>query len=147
MIVLYIKREFDKTIVKTTEKKLVINEIPKRFIDNLCIENLSTFAGRYFSTKKKLEIKSLVPIFVDDKNLLFPTKSIRDYDCIWINYYKIKKVLKTKIIFHNLLELKISDKIIKKQIAKCEKVLFHKLSINQQFDILLKSGGKYEKDY
>lgn len=96
------------------------------YVNSLCLKSLSTYDGRIKSVKKVLSISSLIPVFVNDENLLFPTESIRNYDCVFINYCRVLSIKKrgeeALVTFQDLSEIvvDVSFNRIKKQIEKCE---------------------------
>ena len=55
--------------------------------------------------KKVLNIKTNIPIFINNNVVLLPIKTYKAYDCIWINYIEIDEVIdnyeKTIIKFKN----------------------------------------------
>ena len=99
-------------------------------INDLCINGLSTLKGRTEAAKRLLRIARLVPIMVDENKMLIQTKSLREYDCVLINYYNLLSVVRidnitTKVIFRDLSEIIIntSFKKIKGQVSLCERLL------------------------
>lgn len=73
----------------------------------VCIRCGSSYEGRRDAAKKLLHITQKVPILVSERErtLLFPTKRIKDPDCIWINYatvvYTSRFQTGTRIVFRN----------------------------------------------
>jgi competence protein ComK len=128
---------FMNYVIRSTEGVMVFDQIKReyktslrKYIDELCIKNLSTFDGRQNASFSILKTKVNVPIFVNDKVLLFPTKSIRNYDCHYINFYSVLSVRKydedrTKIYFSDLSELVIDINIskIRRQLQKTRELL------------------------
>lgn len=55
--------------------------------------------------KKVLNIKTNIPVFINNSIVLLPIKTYKAYDCIWINYIEIDEVIdnyeKTIIKFKN----------------------------------------------
>ncbi len=43
-----------------------------------------------------LKIKTNIPIYIDRNIIFLPIKSYKAYDCIWINYTRIKEIIDNK---------------------------------------------------
>ena len=43
-----------------------------------------------------LKIKTNIPIYIDRNIIFLPIKSYKAYDCIWINYKRIKEIIDNK---------------------------------------------------
>ncbi|XMB86953.1 competence protein ComK [Mycoplasmatota bacterium WC44] len=106
------------------QQQVILDISTNKFINDLCIQGLSTYKGRIDAVKIKYGFKSLVPIYVSEDCLLFPTVSPRNYECIWINYFKIKHIKKNQIIMKDNNKIDIRDKLISKQLKKCEEIVF-----------------------
>lgn len=121
--------------IKVVSKTGEIQEIKKGLIEylNQCaMKNLSTYEGRVKSVKNVLGITSKIPVYIDHENLFFPSKGIRNYDCVFINYCYVLSTTRwhsnqTRITFHNLTDLiiDVEYKKINIQIKKCEKIISH----------------------
>ena len=87
----------------------VINKTLRSYINSLCINNLSTLKGRLDATKKLLNIKYNLPIYVNKDMILFKIKE--DEKVFWINYNNIKDYGFSDdivtIVFNNLEILKV----------------------------------------
>jgi len=128
----YIKRSTEGILV-TGNKKVFMSKGLKQLINDLCIRNLSTFEGRERAARVLLNRKSILPIYVNDDICLFPTESIRNYACIYINYNELlsfKEMNKdeTKIIFYDLSEIfvNVSSEKIRKQLVRVQTILAEK---------------------
>lgn len=112
-----------KVISKNRE---ILNYGLIEYINMLCLNELSTYKGRITSTKKTLGIISNIPVYVNNNIMLFPTRMIRDYDCVFVNYTQVLSVKKqgdsTLIVFDDLTEISIPTSInkVKIQIKKCK---------------------------
>lgn len=129
-----------KYITRSTEgiqvfnkKTTVVCKGLKQYIDELCIQNLSTFKGRSDAAKRVLQCTTNLPIYVNESILLFPTKSIRNMDCVYINFYRVLSVQKvtlnsSKIIFDDLTEMHIqtSHKKLQNQMLRSQTICEHK---------------------
>ena len=111
--------------------RIIINEQVifktfKGYINGLCIDSFSTLKGRTQAIKKQLNIKYNVPVFINEKNILFKVKQ-NDMN-YYINYYEIldidKQKEKTVIVFKDLevLRLDISKRIIKSRLEVCKRI-------------------------
>lgn len=108
-----------KYVKRTCEGILVIDKRAKhynlglkQYINQLCIENFSTFDGREQASKAHLKVSSNLPIYVNENLILFPTKSRRNYDCVYVNYHKILSLKDcknglSKVIFDDLTEIEL----------------------------------------
>lgn len=117
----YIKRYNEGILVKGEFHELLIKTGIKSYLNNLCMESLSTFDGRRKAITKLIMHKNNVPIYVNNRIFVYPTKSLREYDMFFINYHEVlsyKEIErnKTLFVFSNLEELVVEvsiNKIIK----------------------------------
>ncbi|MFK5883320.1 MAG: competence protein ComK [Candidatus Izemoplasma sp.] len=122
----YLTRTNDGIVISENSKILNVNSSLKYTINSLCKKNLSTMNGRIDSVKTIFGFKSLIPIYIDNSTLLFPTASLRDYDIYFINYneilFLVKKVDYLLITFKDLsiLKLYISFTKMNKQMERCK---------------------------
>jgi len=103
-----------------------------RIINKMLNKRIRDFYVYNRLIKKHFNIKTNIPIFISNDVLLLPTKSYKAYDCIWVNYYEIKDMLKdekkTIIRFKNG-EVKVFD--IK--IGKLKRIIRDALIIKEYF--------------
>jgi len=99
-------------------------KVPISYINELCVENLSTYLGRKTATSEKYKVKSVVPIYVDDVTLLFPTESVKNFDCVWINYHEIETVYSDTVLMNNGHIVKCRKNALSKQLNKCFEIAF-----------------------
>lgn len=125
----YITRDLLGTKIQDCEKQILTKGLIQS-INELCIKNLSTYQGRKEASKKILKRNCNLPIYVDRKTILFPTKSIREYDVVFVNYIRVISITKykqmfTKIIFDDLTELVVLVTVnkIKEQMKRIEIIL------------------------
>lgn len=131
----YIKRSSEGTMISKSSKEFVKKGL-KQSINEWCIKNLSTFEGREKAAGILLNRKSVLPIYVNKDIFLFPTESLRNYSCIYINYNELLSftelsTTETRIIFYDLTEIvvPISYQKIKMQIVRVQTILEHLKSI------------------
>ncbi len=123
----YVTRSTEGIYIGGTNKIEKIGLI--RYINNLCINNISTYEGRKQAAKKMLKRNKLVPIYINKNIILFPTSSIRILDMYFINYLKIINVYeqgKTSIIYFTdgtSLTVSIPKKNIVSMMKLCEQLL------------------------
>lgn len=124
----YIKRSKEGILV-LDKKATYLQRGLKQYINDLCIKNLSTIEGREKAAKKLLNITSNLPVYVNEEIILFPTKSIRNYDCVYLNFHKILTLKKqdnisSKVIFDDLSEVVvgISLKKLKRQLLRANTI-------------------------
>ncbi len=118
----YLKRGNNGVVLKTETGIKMINGGIKKYLNDLCLINLATFDGRKKAISKLLKAKKNLPIYINQQVFVYPTKALREYDVVFINYHHVlswKEITPThtKIIFNNLEELivEISSKRVKKQ--------------------------------
>lgn len=128
----YLKRSVEGTMLSYKNKEFQKKGL-KQSINDLCIRNLSTFEGREKASGILLNRKSILPIYVNKDVFLFPTESIRNYNCIYINYNELLSIKRfsnggTKIIFYDLTEITvdISYERIKNQVHRVQRILEQK---------------------
>ena len=126
----YIKRHEDGIEINQDLGSIILNTSLKKYINLMCLKNLSTYEGRRISTQKLLAETSNIPIYINEGICLYSIKSIRDYNTVFINYNEIlsiKEVSKdyTSFIFNNLTEktFGISINRVKKQHIRIIKIL------------------------
>jgi competence protein ComK len=99
-------------------------------MNKLCIQYGSTLQGRVVAARDLLNITKNTPIMVNDSIILFPTKSIRHIDCMYINYFEVEALMKRDkgcvITFKDCqkLELGVSYEKMKNRLALCERFSF-----------------------
>lgn len=79
--------------------------------------------------RKLLDIKTNIPIYINKKMVLLPTKSYKSYDCVWLNYYAIKDIIsndnRLSIMFKNgeVMFIKISINRLNRIINNALKII------------------------
>lgn len=133
----YIKRHVEGIEVNQEYGSIIIDTSIKKYINLLCLKNLTTYEGRRIATQKLLGETSNIPIYLNGDICLYPIKSIRDYNTVFINYnevlsYKETGKVHTRFVFSNLCEitLEVSINIVKKQHARIKKILEYVSYIN-----------------
>jgi len=128
----YIKRYNEGILVKCEFSELLIKTGIKSYLNNLCMDSLSTFEGRKKAITKLISHRNNVPIYINKNTFVYPTKSLREYDMLFINYHEVlsyKKLDKynTLFVFKNLEELvvEVSVKKIVKLHERIELVYQH----------------------
>jgi competence protein ComK len=126
----YIKRSENGIEIGTEKGIINVNSTLKKYINDLCLKNLSTFEGRRVATSKLLMENNNIPIYINEEIILYPTKSIRCYDTVFVNFNDVLSIKKNKnghtsLIFTNLSEIviEISFKRILKQHLRINKIL------------------------
>ncbi len=129
-IMYFIKRSIDGLEIGTEKGITYMNSTLKKHINDMCLKNLSTYEGRRISTSKLLNENNNIPIYVNEEVILYPTKSIRCYDTVFVNFHEVLSIKKgengyTSFIFTNLSEIliEISYKRILKQHFRINKIL------------------------
>jgi len=87
--ILYFIEKNDETILVYEEKRVIIKENYKRVIEIECLKKLITYKGRIEALRKRIGNGYNIPIFISDKICFIKVGKI-----YWVNYFKIKCVLK-----------------------------------------------------
>ena len=121
------------------EKETYLKQGLKQHINKMCINNLSTYEGRREASRAILQRKSILPIYVNPHIFLYPTISVRNFYCTFINYFEVLSIIRmgekrTKIVFHDLsdINLDINYKKINNQHLRIENILKLKSNLNFQ---------------
>lgn len=129
--VMYYIRRFNNGIEISSEKGTIqLSSTLKKYINEMCIKSFSTYEGRRISASIFLRESNNIPIYVNEEIMLYPTKSIRCYDTVFVNFNEVLSIKKVKsgvicFIFTNLSEIVIetSYKKILKQHYRINKIL------------------------
>lgn len=131
-IVKYMKRCTEGIIISGSDR-IYKKQGLKQGLNEMCVRNLSTFTGREKAAGILLNRKSILPIYVDESIVLFPTQSIRIYECVYINYqemltFKSVSDSETKIVFYDLDEIIVNatENKIKHQVLRTQSILHQK---------------------
>ena len=100
-------------------------------LQRLCMRHGSTFEGRRAAAALNLDIHQKVPILLSEiyRDVLFPTKAMRNPDCIWINYRAVDEVRRLEkgcvVQFHDesKLSLSVDIRCIRRSMRLCERYL------------------------
>lgn len=87
--ILYFIEKNDETILVYEEKRVIIKENYKRVIEIECLKKLITYKGRIEALRKRIGNGYNIPIFISNKICFIKIGKI-----YWVNYFKIKCVLK-----------------------------------------------------
>ncbi|MFW5842011.1 MAG: competence protein ComK [Bacillota bacterium] len=109
----YIKKSDCGLLIKTSYETQTINKGLKQFLNELLIEELTTFEGRRTALKKKYNLKYNIPIYVHDTCCFYTTKTLRDIDNVCINFHDVLTIKeapnnKTEIVFKDLHILRVN---------------------------------------
>lgn len=94
----------------------------------LCEKALCSYESRVTSTKSMFKLYARVPIHIHQELLLFPTKSPRTYENIWVNYCSIftyeKRGNQVLVFFKNNVSelIDITYKQFKQNMSVCQKI-------------------------
>lgn len=113
----------NRTLVYEDDREIVVNLNIFDIVSSSCYFYGSTYNGRYLFSSSILNTNIKLPISIDflNKLIVFPTKSYRNKDCIWIVYNNIKKFDKVgkgiKLFFKNdkAFLVDVSSEIINRQ--------------------------------
>lgn len=83
---------FNTEIVENSREKFSIHD-PITILDSNCIEYGSSLDGRYEYARKVLQSNSKLPVCIMPGQgiFMFPTKSTKKKDCVWIAYYHVER--------------------------------------------------------
>ena len=102
-------------------------------VKQLCMKNLFTYEGYLKSVRYLFDKHYLIPVYVNETLMLIPTKRVRDYENIWINFMAIEDIQKTEygtcILFFSKIKLNVNLKIetLQKQIQYLKEIRNHKV--------------------
>ena len=88
--ILYFIEKENETVLVYEEKRVIIKENYKRVIEIECLKKLITYKGRIEALRKRIGNGYNIPIFISDKICFIKVGKI-----YWVNYFKIKCVLKS----------------------------------------------------
>lgn len=120
--------------IKRTSNGIVIDDIFNhqkgliQYINTLCLEDGSTYKGR-LNYSKTIVGNYKNPIYIHSDLVLFPTHSIRLYECVLINFFTIEHIIDhidhVEIMFQNgvVLEVEVTYKCMQKQITRTKKLV------------------------
>ncbi len=125
----YVRRNSEGVLIDNGNKTSYLKGL-RQFINELCLRNLSTFKGRENASQFILKKRSVLPVYIDKETFLFPSESIRNFNCVYLNYHEVLNIESyqenyTKITFYDLSELviNISYPKIARQIVRVELIL------------------------
>ena len=123
-----------------------VNQKLSEFINQLCLMQGTTMVGRKDAMKKTQQITQKIPIYIQEGLFLFPTVSGKAVDCIWINYFNVRKVIihdyyRTEVLFkdNSSIDIWINHRIIRKQMNRCKRYVKF---LEHQADISFIQNGK-----
>lgn len=106
---LYICSKNNMTEIICKEITYKAEKTPLSIVKSLCERELFSYESRVKYTKTYLNIKTKIPVYINEKLLFMPIKSPKRYDTYWINYFEIFSFSqyfdKTLVLFNNLVEI------------------------------------------
>lgn len=126
---LYIEQNPTGAVLVFENYQTQTEKSPISIIKLLCQEVLTTYEARTQLTKKRFNLFSLIPTYINSNILLIPTASPRKYETIWINYLKIASIqkygTKTVVLFSNLQEIEVDISYTRfKEKMKYSKIIY-----------------------
>ena len=122
--ILYIEKGNRSTIVHYINDELEeLDILPERYLDNLCLTELTTLEGRVNAIKKKYHVIKNIPIYIKENLVLFPTHNKKSINSIYIK--SIEPISnKTKVIFYDNQEILVNRDahLLKVNYEKCLKI-------------------------
>lgn len=126
---LYLKYDSRQGITEIIgiHKKYLVKCKPIDIIDFWCLSCGTSIEGSHSAFRHHLAITQKLPVLVNPVKLIFffPTTSVRNMDCIWINSNQIKGIENsaetTKILFYcgRYLVSDVSARSLKLQVKRC----------------------------
>jgi len=100
-------------------------------LQRLCLRYGSTCEGRREAAACNLDIHQKVPILLSEvyQDILFPTRALRNPECIWINYRAVDEIRRKEkgciVQFHDESELFVSVDVrcIRRSMQLCKRYL------------------------
>ncbi|MEC5271730.1 competence protein ComK [Caldifermentibacillus hisashii] len=120
------------SIAIETNKQLYVRQTPLEIMKQACLERFTTYDGIRKAVYKRMKFKRKVPIPINPfvNIYFFPTHAMDDYNCHWISYYHVLRVINNKnpqannpsstILFKNgqHLDIDVSSYILRKQMRR-----------------------------
>ncbi|MBQ0065818.1 MAG: competence protein ComK [Firmicutes bacterium] len=73
-----------------------VSRIPKtsviRYLNEKCMEQGSSIEARKTYFKEKMGVHKFIPIVISNEEIYFPISNVKEYDCIWVNFFAIKNI-------------------------------------------------------
>lgn len=109
----YIKKTNSGLLIKTQYETHTIKKGMKQFLNELMIEEYTTFDGRRHALKKKFNLKYNIPIYVHKDCCFYMTRSLRDVTNICINFHDVLTIRqapdnKCDVVFKDLHILRVN---------------------------------------
>lgn len=109
----YIKKSDSGLLIKTPYETQTIKKGVKQFLNELMIEECTTFEGRRKALKKKFNLKYNIPIYVHEACCFYTTKTLRDVDNVCVNFHDVLTIKqapnnKADIVFKDLHILRVN---------------------------------------
>lgn len=124
---IYFDPKLRKSIVLSNDR-ITLDIKPIDYIESLCNRYGLSLLGSFTAIKRSLNIHQKCPILVHPllQIYFFPTTSMYDASCVWINSKQIKKIKKCDllsiIIFNDDTSIKcdVGLRSLRKQINRCQ---------------------------
>lgn len=118
-------------IVRSNGIQYVEEKRAVSFLNDWCLLYGSTYEGRRAACKLHLQIQQKVPILISEYtgDLMFPTRNVRSYDCIWINYRAVESckgnanACTITFLDDEKLMLDCDVRMLKRELTLCRKYL------------------------
>lgn len=122
------KDEYNQVILCQDMEKRVLKCSLRFYINQLCVQRLSTLEATIEATSIIFGLNRKIPIFCSGDCLLAPLQGLRGKRSLFINYYSIQSIQYNKeyaeITFSGLHVMRTSHgSTLKKQIDKCENII------------------------
>ncbi|MDD3477878.1 MAG: competence protein ComK [Candidatus Izemoplasmatales bacterium] len=128
----YVGRDrYRQTYVVKEHRMELIESSLEHYLNRLLQQRLSGLEASLQATKVLFGYKSLVPILIDEKTLLFPIFGLRGQISLLVNYHQIQTWTKHEnhgaiLSFESGHAIHApSHTAVKKQIRKCEEILHY----------------------
>lgn len=130
----YYLRKIDERsclLVQENEQHAQLQEPILTILQRLCLRHGSTFEGRRAAAASNLDIHQKVPVLLSEvyQDVLFPTKAIRNPDCIWINYRAVDELRRSekgcviRFLDESELCILVDVRCIRRSMRLCERYL------------------------
>ncbi|WP_339251792.1 competence protein ComK [Sporosarcina sp. FSL W8-0480] len=114
---------------------------PKELLDKACLRHYSSKAGRKEAARKLLKFNRKTPFLISDEVGVFPTKSSKHDDCIYIfsHFFQTEPIdsKNTLITFNNDISIKVSVSpyTVRQQKSRLHMLLSHVQLSKRQYII------------
>lgn len=128
----YISNNKEGVIICINNESFQINNRAAYIIEHLCKLNFTSLLTYNKSVKYLSKYKYNLPLVLNKNLILVPSKAIKEYDCLWINYQQVIAFKDNYIYFEsgNMINFNNTNKYWNNQVKKISEIKKLKENIN-----------------